>query len=228
LRRDCLTVNLLTISKSGKAKTLQEYDVHDPESLDHAWRLHDWTGEESHFAAKVLQHGNAARAYREAYNNDGDMKISLQGAEIQASKIMSQPWMASYIKFVRDKIRARMEITTERVLEELSCLAYANQADFVVVSKDGQTYTDFSGATREQMAAINELTVDTYIEGRGEDAQTVKRVKMKLAPKTAALELLGRHLGMFKGDGAGGDEDRTPKRIEIALVPRRVEPGDLD
>jgi len=41
------------------------------------------------------------------------------------------------------------------------------------------------------------VTVKDYVEGRGEDAREVKRVRFKLADKRAALVDLGRHLGMF-------------------------------
>lgn len=207
---------------------MQEYDVHEPESLDHAWRLHDWTGDEAQFAHKMLQHGDEARAWREVFDADKKQRLPRQTALRMAEKLLAEPYMHSYISFVRKKIRDKMQVTTERVLEELSFMAYANQADFVVISEDGEMHTDFSNLTREQMAAISEMTVDTYIDGKGDDAQRVKSVKVKLAPKTAALELLGKHLGMFKGEVPDPNADLSPKRIQIELVPRRVEEGDMD
>ena len=38
---------------------------------------------------------------------------------------------------------------------------------------------------------------EDFVNGRGDDAREVRRVKFKLADKIAALEKLGRHLGMF-------------------------------
>jgi phage terminase small subunit len=56
--------------------------------------------------------------------------------------------------------------------------------------------------TRVQAAALQEVTVEDYVDGRGDDgrgdgARDVKRVKFRLGDKRAALVDLGRHLGMF-------------------------------
>ena len=59
-------------------------------------------------------------------------------------------------------------------------------------------FVDLSTLTRDQAAAIQEVTVEDYKDGRGENARDVRRVKVKLSDKRAALVDMGRHLGMFK------------------------------
>ena len=54
-----------------------------------------------------------------------------------------------------------------------------------------------SKLTREQAAAIGEVTVEDFTDGRGEGARDVRRVKFKLADKRGALVDLGRHFGLF-------------------------------
>jgi hypothetical protein len=46
---------------------------------------------------------------------------------------------------------------------------------------------DLSKATRDQLAAVTEIVTESYVDGCGEDARTVKRVRIKLADKRAAL-----------------------------------------
>lgn len=91
----------------------------------------------------------------------------------------------------------RTAITKERVLTELAKIGFANMADYMRAGADGDPYLDFSAITRDQAAALIEVTVEDFKDGRGEDARDVRRVKFKLADKKGALVDIGRELGMF-------------------------------
>src|SRR5262249_28053524 len=73
-----------------------------------------------------------------------------------------------------------------------------NMDDYMTVGSDGDPFVDLSKLTREQAAAISEVTVEDFKDGRGEEARDVRRVKFKLLDKRAALVDIGKHLGMFK------------------------------
>ena len=45
-------------------------------------------------------------------------------------------------------------------------------------------------------AAINEITVDDYVEGRGDEARDVKKIKFKLHDKRASIMDLAKLLGL--------------------------------
>jgi phage terminase small subunit len=76
---------------------------------------------------------------------------------------------------------------------------------------------DFSGLTRDQAAALVEVTVENFLDGRGETAREVRRVKFKLADKRAALVDIGKHLGMFveKSNIELSSPDNTPVRVIV-------------
>ncbi len=83
------------------------------------------------------------------------------------------------------------------MIRELAKIGFANMLDYITIGKDGDPYVDLSKLTREQAAAIGEVTVEDFTDGRGEDARDVRRVKFKLADKRGALVDLGRYFGLF-------------------------------
>lgn len=88
----------------------------------------------------------------------------------------------------------RLDVSADSVKAELAKLAFANLGDFMTIGPDGLPHTDFTHATREQLAGLAELTVDERAStGKGK----AKRVRLKLADKRAALVDLGRTLSMF-------------------------------
>jgi phage terminase small subunit len=78
-------------------------------------------------------------------------------------------------------------------------------ADYMRVGPDGCPRLDYSTLTRDQAAALQEVTVDEYVvpdpdgpdEAGKRSCLPVRKVKFKLADKRAALVDLGKHLGMF-------------------------------
>ena len=80
-----------------------------------------------------------------------------------------------------------------------------------------RAFVDLSELTREQAAAISEVTVEDYKDGRGEDARDVRKVKFKLSDKRSALVDIGKHLGMFVERKELTGKDGGP--IEVAETP---------
>lgn len=91
----------------------------------------------------------------------------------------------------------KLALTKEAVLSELAKIGFANMLDYVRIGEDGDAYIDLSRLTHETAAAIAELTVEDFKDGRGEGARDVRRVKFKLHDKKGALVDIGKHLGMF-------------------------------
>lgn len=93
--------------------------------------------------------------------------------------------------------RERYDVTTDRVVAELARIGFANMQDYVTQDSNGEPHFDYAKISRDQASAISEITIDQYVEGRGDDARQVKRIRFKLHDKRAALVDLGRHLGLF-------------------------------
>lgn len=120
---------------------------------------------------------------------------------------LRKPKIAAEVQRAMDARAERTEVTADRVVAELAKLAFANLADYFRLTPHADPVIDLSTATRDQLAALTEITVDGYTDGRGYDARDVKRIRIKMADKRAALELLGRHLGLW--DAKTDDPDST-------------------
>ena len=87
------------------------------------------------------------------------------------------------------------------VAVELGRIGFANMLDYMRVGPSGDPVLDFTGLTREQAAALTEVTVDDYIDGRGRPRREVRKVKFKLGDKRAALMPGRRRLSTFRVAG---------------------------
>jgi len=56
------------------------------------------------------------------------------------------------------------ELTADLVVDGLRKIAFANMSDYMKPTPDGYPYLDCSGLTRDQTAALAEVTVDAYSE----------------------------------------------------------------
>ena len=140
--------------------------------------------------AQLLAEGKTAD---EAYQEAGFSANRGNATRLKANESI-QVRMAEILGVAASKA----EVSVESVLRELSLLGFSNMQDYMRAGSNGDPYLDFSGLTREQAAALTEVTVEDFTEGRGENKRDVRRVKFKLADKRAALVDLGKHLGMFK------------------------------
>jgi len=161
----------------------------------------DLTAKQRAFVEAYLRNGrNAAEAYRAAYNTKAGAKTVAD----EASRLLQHPGIAPVVAAAdkraaeaTERVIDRYAVSKERVVAELARIGFANMQDYMRAGPDGDPYLDFSKLTPDQAAALAEVTVEDFKEGRGKDARDVRRVKFKLHDKRAALVDLGRTLGIF-------------------------------
>lgn len=115
----------------------------------------------------------------------------------QGPRLLQNVEICNAVRREQEKLGAAAGITAEKVIRELALLGFSNMQDYMRSGPGGDPYLDFSKLTRDQAAALVEVTVEDFKDGRGEDARDVRRVRFKLADKRAALVDLGKHLGLF-------------------------------
>lgn len=103
---------------------------------------------------------------------------------------------------------AVIPISAHLIKQEIAKIAFSNMQDYLKVGEDGQPVLDWKDLTRNQGAALSEVTVDT-IGGKGEDDPLVVRTKFKLHKKLDALVALARIEGMYEDNTLPPDHDRV-------------------
>ena len=121
-----------------------------------------------------------------------------KSARFTARDLLDKPEIFAAIAALQKKHAERCDISAERVIRELALLGFSNILDYMTAPEGADPYIDLSAMTRDQAAALTEVTCERYFEGKGDDATPVVRTKIKVADKRGALELLGKHLSVFK------------------------------
>ena len=137
-------------------------------------------------------------AIRAGYSEKTAYSIGLQNLkklEIQAE-----------IQKRRNRLQNKLEITQERVLQELAAIAFANGSDYAKVVNTGLLPTVEMIPTEElppeKLPAIAGIKANQY------------GVEVKLHDKVKALELLGKYLGTFDG---GPAQEQTENNLFEAI-----------
>lgn len=157
------------------------------------------TPKQRRFIDEYLIDLNATQAaIRAGYSEKTAYSIGLQNLkklEIQAE-----------IQKRRNRLQNKLEITQERVLQELAAIAFANGADYAKVVNSGLLPTVEMIPTEElppeKLPAIAGIKANQY------------GVEVKLHDKVKALELLGKYLGTFDG---GTAQEQTENNLFEAI-----------
>ena len=80
-------------------------------------------------------------------------------------------------------------------------LAFGNLGDYHVLSESGLASLDLSKITNDQWAALKRIKIKQYADGKGEDARDVIETEIEMHDKKGPLIELGKHLGLFRGEG---------------------------
>lgn len=138
------------------------------------------TAKQKRFVEEYLIDLNATQAaIRAGYSPDTASVIGCEN--------LIKPKIKSAIDKAIAERSKRTGINADRVIREIAKIAFVNAADLI----DFDTATIGSNAVNDDTAAIQSVKVKYF----GEDG--LER-EIKLADKLKALELLGKHLGLFK------------------------------
>ncbi len=135
------------------------------------------------FVEEYLRNGgNATRAAIKAgYSKESARSIGQEN--------LTKPDIKEAIEQRRQQIREQYAATAERVIRELSSIAFASIYNIMECEGDEVKLRPFTELSGEELAAIAEIVEQDTKEG--------KKRSVKMHPKIQALKLLGDHFGLF-------------------------------
>ncbi len=185
-------------------------------------KLKSLTEKQLYFAKRyVLTGENAAKAARESGFSEWYAQL----------RLVNEPLIIAEVRRMQAERAKKYEVTADRVIGELAKVAFGTLGDFITIQQDGTPLMECHEVGPHEMAAMQEITQDIYMErtGNEDEVTPVKKTKIKLHSKVQALDQLSKILKLHGADG-GFDND-TPeikaKKIQAALRAMREVDGEV-
>ena len=142
------------------------------------------TAKQQRFCDEYLISGNATDAAIKAGYKRSDY------TDTNANKLLENTRIKETIEKAMAERSKRTGISQDRVIQELARIAFVNPID--VINTENGSVSD--SASDDDLACIQSVKVKTMSSDKGWSEER----EVKLNDKMKALELLGKHLGMFK------------------------------
>ena len=166
------------------------------------------TEKQKRFCDEYLIDLNATRAYKVAYQNVKSDEVARKAG----SRLLTNVDVTNYISERMEERQKRTEVTQDRVIQELAAIAFSKVTDYAAVKDDMVKIKDTDELTENQIRAISGIKEGKF------------GIELKLNDKEKALELLGRHLGMWndKVDIKTPAIDDSMKEMEAYFEQRKA------
>lgn len=152
---------------------------------------------------------------------------------------LRKPQIEEYIAKRQKELSRSTEITQERVIKELALIAFSNNADYAhVVEKKMKAEVD--GALVDVLdedgkpvmyRTVEPVLTEELTEEQKRALAVIKKgrdgLEVKSCDKVKALELLGKHLGIFTDKIEANVNDTTRSELSELLAQRKAR-GDPD
>jgi phage terminase small subunit len=184
-------------------------------------KLNGLTKKQEKFAINVFNGMSRYDAYCDAYNA---VNMQRNTIDVAAAQLLRKPAVAQKIKEMQDTLATRNIVTVEKVIDELSKIAFddiKNYLEFgsaeIVIGKDvtgSEIIKSFTDVKIKNSADIDTRNIqEIQLDSKG-------NLKFKLYPKDAALTQLGRYLGIFTDKTEVTGKDGGP--IEVDFIRQKI------
>ena len=168
------------------------------------------TVKQENFCNYYIESGNASEAYRRAYSceNMKDETVNRKAVEL-----MNNGMVMARVKVLQEEQKEKSDITKERILQELSGIAFSTIADMHNTWIERKEFDLLSKKEKSAIKSISTKTLKKNIGTRDEpEIVDVEYVKIELYDKIKAIERICKMLGF---DAASEINVNTPKPMSV-------------
>lgn len=171
------------------------------------------TIKQENFCNYYIESGNASDAYRRAYSCD---KMSPETINNKAFQLLNKGEITARVKELQEEQKSKSDITKERILNELSGIAFSTIAD---MHNTWIERKEFDKLTNKEKSAIKSISTKILKKNIGTSDEPeivdVEYVKIELYDKIKAIERICKMLGF--------DE---PTKIDLKSMLFDIDTGD--
>ncbi len=178
------------------------------------------TDAQKRFCDEYLIDLNATRAYKVAYPKCKKDET----ANAASSRMLRNVKVQEYISEKQKEIEKRTEVTQDMVIKELAKIAFLDIRKLYTENGQLKNVADIDSDTAGAISSLE--TLEEY-EGYGDDREKIGDTqKVRLLDKTKALELLGRHLGIFNDKIDVNVKEKEEKKNAISDILNQMQSAD--
>lgn len=178
------------------------------------------TDAQKRFCDEYLIDLNATRAYKVAYPKCKKDET----ANAASSRMLRNVKVQEYISEKQKEIEKRTEVTQDMVIKELAKIAFLDIRKLYTENGQLKNVADIDSDTAGAISSLE--TLEEY-EGYGDDREKIGDTqKVRLLDKTKALELLGRHLGIFNDKMDVNVKEKEEKKNAISDILNQMQSVD--
>ncbi len=141
-------------------------------------------------------------------------------ANEQAARLLAKVSIQTEVKRLKAIKAEENKVTADRIIEELALIAFADMGDFASVNDDGAIqFKRFDQLPARGTRIIKKIKESITTLSKGDDCTVIQtKPQLELHDKMKALELLGKHFGLFN--------DKKPEAPEAGPDPLLDAIGD--
>ena len=184
--------------------------------------MNNKTAKQDRFVEEYLVDLNATQAaIRAGYSKKTARSI--------ANELLTKPDIQEAIQKAMQERSERTEVTQDRVLKELAMIAYSDIRNYIEIEKltGAMRAKAFEEMPEGESRVLKSIKEDRVIkeDADGKKVTVYDKVKFALWDKTKALELIGRHLGMFTDVKVDVGEELKKLIVERIFTDKRPPEG---